>query len=70
MGGVPTISTLLKGTPEAVYQEALDCIKKCGPGGGYILAGDGSLAPDTPAENLEAMVQAARDHVHYPLDFN
>lgn len=57
MGGVNTI-TLARGTVEEVRQEA---IQKCREGGpyGYILAAGDMVPPDTPLENLQAMVDVA-----------
>lgn len=57
MGGVNTI-TLAHGTAEEVRQEA---IQKCREGGphGYILAAGDMVPPDTPLENLQAMVDVA-----------
>ena len=60
MGGVNTL-TLLHGSPESVYQEALVCCQAGGADGGYILAA-GDMVPDfTPQENVLALVQAAKD---------
>jgi uroporphyrinogen-III decarboxylase len=59
MGGVNTL-TLGGGTPEAVKAEA---IRKCREGGphGYILAAGDMVPPETPLENLRAMVDVATD---------
>ena len=57
MGGVNTL-TLAYGTPEEVGAEA---IQKCREGGpyGYILAAGDMVPPETPLENLQAMVDVA-----------
>ena len=57
MGGVNTV-TLSSGTAEAVRAEA---IQKCREGGphGYVLAAGDMVPPDTPMENLRAMVDVA-----------
>ena len=57
MGGVNTL-TLFSGTPEAVRAEA---IQKCREGGphGYILAAGDMIPPETPLENLHALVDVA-----------
>jgi uroporphyrinogen decarboxylase len=57
MGGVNTI-TLARGSVEEVRQET---IQKCREGGpyGYILAAGDMVPPDTPLENLQAMVDVA-----------
>jgi MtaA/CmuA family methyltransferase len=60
MGGVNTL-TLLNGSPEQVYQEAVTCCRAGGIGGGYVLAA-GDMVPDqTPEENVRSLVQAAKD---------
>lgn len=57
MGGLST-DTLRWGTPEEVRAEA---IQKCREGGphGYILAAGCMVPPETPLENLQAMVDVA-----------
>lgn len=57
MGGLST-NTLCWGTPEEVRAEA---IQKCREGGphGYILAASCMVPPETPLENLHAMVDVA-----------
>lgn len=63
MGGVNTL-TILQGTPERVYEEALACCRAGAPNGGYILAA-GDMVPDfSPEENVNALVRAARDSVY------
>jgi len=57
MGGVNTVA-LAMGTAEEVRTEA---IQKCREGGpqGYILAAGDMVPPNTPLENLQAMVDVA-----------
>jgi uroporphyrinogen-III decarboxylase len=57
MGGLNTL-TLSAGTPGDVRTEA---IRKCREGGphGYVLAAGDMVPPDTPLENLQAMVDVA-----------
>jgi len=57
MGGVNTL-TLFMGTPEEVRNEA---IQKCREGGpqGYVLAAGDMVPPETPLENLQALVDVA-----------
>jgi uroporphyrinogen decarboxylase len=38
-----------------------------GPGGGFILSPGCEVPRDTPLENLEAFVQAAKTYGRYPL---
>jgi MtaA/CmuA family methyltransferase len=63
MGGVNTL-TIVNGSPESVYMEALDCCNKAGKEGGYILAA-GDMVPDlSPCENIKSMVKAANNFVY------
>ena len=57
MGGLNTV-TLARGTPDQVRAEA---IQKCREGGphGYVLAAGDMVPPDTPLDNLRAMVEVA-----------
>jgi uroporphyrinogen decarboxylase len=68
MGRIPTTGLLLKGSPEEVRSASEVSIDSAGDGGNYILAGNCSLPPETPAENLEAMVETARLKGTYPLE--
>jgi uroporphyrinogen decarboxylase len=59
MGNIPTIEVLAEGTPEDVKSHAAQCIRKTGGGQGLILSAGGAVPPDTPAENIDALVEAA-----------
>ena len=60
MGGVSPL-TILQASSEEVYQEAADCCREGAQGGAYILAA-GDMVPDrSPRENVQALVQAAKD---------
>jgi len=58
MGNVDPTHTLALGSPEHVRREALECIRKAGPGA-YILSSGCALGRDTPSENISALVRAA-----------
>ncbi|MBZ0301518.1 MAG: uroporphyrinogen decarboxylase family protein [Anaerolineae bacterium] len=60
MGNVPPLDVGVRGTPEDVYQWARKCLDAGAPGGGHILSFGGGVAPGTPAENVDALVSAAR----------
>jgi uroporphyrinogen-III decarboxylase len=62
-GNVPT-SLMCTGTPQAVKEYCRKLIEVCGKGGGYILTG-GASAPEVKAENLRAMMEAAREYGVY-----
>jgi uroporphyrinogen-III decarboxylase len=61
LGNVAPLDLGLRGTPEQVYAAGVECLDKAAPGGGMILSFGGGVSPDTPAENIDALLQAARD---------
>ena len=67
MGNVAPLDTLARGTPGQVLQEARACVEKAAPGGGFILSAGGGLSPGTPAEHIDALVQAARESARVRL---
>jgi uroporphyrinogen-III decarboxylase len=62
-GNVPT-SLMCTGTAQDVKACCRDLIEICAPGGGYILTG-GASATETNAENLHAMMEAAKEYGAY-----
>ena len=50
---------LAEGTPEEVTRDAIRCCLEAGPDR-YILASADMIPPQTPLENLQAMVDVAR----------
>jgi uroporphyrinogen-III decarboxylase len=60
MGNVPPLDVGVRGTPQDVASAAQDCLQKGAPGGGMILSFGGGVSPGTPAENIDALVAAAR----------
>jgi uroporphyrinogen decarboxylase len=61
MGNVPPLDMGVRGTPAEVAQWARDCLDKGAAGGGMILSFGGGVSPGTLAENIDALVAAARD---------
>jgi uroporphyrinogen-III decarboxylase len=62
-GNVPT-SLLTTGTAEQIKEYCRELIEACAPGGGFILAGGANI--DTgKAENLRAMMEAAKEYGVY-----
>jgi uroporphyrinogen-III decarboxylase len=59
-GNVSTITDLLEGSPDTVYQACRRCHEICGRF--HIVGGGCEVSPLTPPENLQAMIQYARDH--------
>jgi len=59
-GTVDTVSLLLEGSPQEVYEASLECIRVSG--GKRLILSSGCETPrHTPPENIRAMVRAARD---------
>lgn len=69
MGNVDSVGVMLRGTADEVEKKALECIKKAGKYGGFILSGDCELPPGTPVENLRAMERVGKTFGVYPLKF-
>ncbi|NOX63237.1 MAG: hypothetical protein GXP42_15025, partial [Chloroflexi bacterium] len=63
MGNVPPLEIGVRGGPDAVAAHAKACLDKAAPGGGMILSVGGGVSPGMPAENIDAMLAAARDWV-------
>ena len=59
-GNLDPAGVLLRGTPELVYAKSCELIRAAGPGG-FILSSGCEVPRDTPPENIDAMVRAARD---------
>ena len=60
-GNVKPVETMLFGAVEDVMRESRECIEKCMDNpGGYTLSSGCTLPVQTPVENVEAMVNAAR----------
>ncbi len=59
-GNVNTFSTLARGTPDAVIQEAQQCIRDAGELGFILSTGD-QVSNDTPEENFRALVYAVEE---------
>jgi len=60
LGNVSTITDMLEGNPEQVYQACRRCHATCGK---FHIVGTGcEVPPMTPPENLHAMVRYSREH--------
>jgi uroporphyrinogen-III decarboxylase len=64
MGGLSCL-TLLKGTPEQVYEEARQCVLDGKPDGRYVLGSACAVPRQSPAENLIAARAASIDYGSY-----
>ena len=52
---------LAMSSPEEIYRESCYCIEKCAEGGYFTLGSSCEVPLETPAENIDAMVRAARE---------
>ncbi|MFP4135907.1 MAG: uroporphyrinogen decarboxylase family protein [Candidatus Acetothermia bacterium] len=68
MGRLSTTDLLLNGGPREVREASRASIAAGAGGGSYVLAGNCSLAPETPPANVKAMIETARTRGSYPLD--
>jgi len=64
-GAVDTQHALPFGTPEDVRRDVKDKIKTLGRKGGYVLASCHTIREEVPAENIQAMYQAALEYGAY-----
>ena len=60
MGNVPPLDVGVRESPEGVAEWSKACLDKAAPSGGMILSFGGGVSSDTPAENIDAMLEAAR----------
>ena len=65
LGNVDTSDVMTFGTPDAVAEECRWRLEKVKPASGYILSSGCALSPNTPAENIQAMIRAAGDFGTY-----
>jgi uroporphyrinogen decarboxylase len=60
MGNVAPLDLGVRGTPEQVFDAAMQCLEKGAPGGGMILSFGGGVSPGTLPENIDALLKAAQ----------
>lgn len=60
-GNVDPVQALLFGTEETVRNNSMDCLRKVGPER-FILMSGCSLSPQTPLENIRAMIRTAKEY--------
>ena len=65
-GGIGVQSVLPWGTPQEVRDTVRRTIDIMGEGGGYICSSSHTIRPETPWENLVAMVEAIREYGQAP----
>jgi len=62
MGPVDPSGIMARGTPEQVREACIEAIRTLGPGGGFFLGPGCALPATTPDENIDAMIETARQH--------
>ncbi|MEY8416194.1 uroporphyrinogen decarboxylase family protein [Tissierella praeacuta] len=68
-GNVPPVDVMQKGTREDVLKAAKECIRKTyGIKKGYVLSSGCQIPMNTPMENIDALMDAARLYGSYPID--
>ncbi len=56
---------IVEGTPEQVKEATRQVIEKLAPGGGLIIQDGNNIAPGSPVENINAMMEAAEEYGGY-----
>lgn len=67
LGNVSPI-TIARGTPAQVKAETRRVIEKLGPYRGLIIQDGNNIAPGSPVENINAMMEAAEEYGRYPME--
>ena len=69
IGNIHPNDVMLHGNPAIVERTVKDLIKKCAPGGRYVIApGCVGLPFDVPVENVRAIYDAAEKYGKYPIE--
>lgn len=64
MGNLHAWDLMVNGTPEDVKEAAGWCLETAAAGGGFILTTGGGHDPNTPKENIRAMVESVKEWKH------
>ncbi|MFB0561502.1 MAG: uroporphyrinogen decarboxylase family protein [Candidatus Lokiarchaeia archaeon] len=70
VGNIDPVKVMLEGTQEDVKQACKECIRQAAAGGMYMLATGCEVPPETPLENLRALMDAGREYGKYPLELD
>jgi uroporphyrinogen decarboxylase len=65
LGPIDPSEVLANGTPDLVRDKCLEALDILAPGGGFILGPGCALPATTPDENIEALIETAKEHGQY-----
>jgi len=65
LGPVDPSGVMVNGTPDDVTRSAREAIEILKPGGGFILGPGCALPASTPDENIDALIEAAKEYGRY-----
>lgn len=68
LGMVDPANVMHRGTPELVQAKSREALAILAPGGGFILGPGCALVPETPEENVMALIECARKYGNYNPD--
>ena len=68
LGMVEPANILERGTPQMVTDKSREAIEFLAPGGGFILGPGCALTPETPEDNVMALIEAAEKYGRYLPD--
>jgi len=68
VGTIDPSGIVSRGTPDDVTEAAREELAILGPGGGLILGAGCALPPDTPADNIHALIEAGHRYGRYAPD--
>jgi len=68
LGMVDPANVLHRGTPALVEQKSREALEVLAPGGGFILGPGCALVPETPEENVQALIESAAKYGNYRPD--
>jgi len=60
LGPIDPSEVMANGTPELVMEKCNEALENLSPGGGFILGPGCALPPNTPDENIDAMIETAK----------
>ncbi|KPL15341.1 MAG: hypothetical protein AMS26_07830 [Bacteroides sp. SM23_62] len=64
-GNIDPVNTLMNGSPSQVRESAIRCLEAGMKARGFILSTACSIAPATPAENLDMLYEVVEQYGHY-----